>query len=80
MTSTKTITTEIDRRFGALVALVVLAMMATASPAFAAGPEDRGLHFLCTDPVSGEPTFVNGGDRKTLEEQGFTCVKVDKRR
>ena len=62
-------------------AVVVASMMAaTASPASALRDRDHGLKFLCTDPVSGEPTFANGGDRNTLEDQGFTCVKADKRR
>jgi len=65
-----------------LAAAVVMAsmMVATASPASALRHRDHGLNFLCTDPISGEITFVNGADRNTLEDQGFTCVKVGKRR
>jgi hypothetical protein len=63
-----------------VVAVVVASMVAAASPAFAVRHRDSGLNFVCTDPVSGEFTFVNGGERQNLEDQGFTCVKMEKRR
>jgi len=62
-------------------AVVVASMMAaTASPASAIRNTGSGENFLCTDPVSGEFTLVNGAGRNTLEDQGFTCVKAGKRR
>ena len=63
-----------------VVTVVVASMVAAASPAFAVRHRDSGLNFLCTDPVSGEFTLVNGGERNSLEDQGFTCVKAEKRR
>jgi hypothetical protein len=65
-----------------LAAAVILASMmsATASPAFALRQRDSGLNFLCIDGPSGETILVNGRERNNLEDQGFTYVKVHKRR
>jgi hypothetical protein len=64
-----------------LAAAVVVASMlaATASPAFALQHRGGG-NFLCTDPISGESVSVNGAGRNNLEDQGFTCVQLKKRR
>jgi len=62
-------------------AVVVASMMAAmASPALALRHRDSGLNFLCTNASTGEFVLVNGAGRHALGDQGFTCVKADKRR
>ena len=73
MTSTKTITTEIDRRFGALVALVVLAMMATLLAA--SGPASASTTFVVTE--TGDLPDASTGDSlcdTDILESGDQCT------
>jgi hypothetical protein len=64
----------------AVAAVLATLVAATAAPAFAkAGGNPTNLKYFCTHGA-GVENFVSSKDARILEEQGFTCTKVEKRR